>query len=124
MQLSPSVSLILIFGIFANNLAPSGSQRISARQDRIEEWIRTIREAPKGHSLSPSWTSKARPQVIGVGALPLQNEAEAPGPLSPQRAPQSLARQPNPSNFNDLKFRSPSTRTKRYPVQQGNASLL
>ena len=41
----------------------------------INQWIRTIREAPKGHSLSPSWTSKARPQIIGVADLPLQNEA-------------------------------------------------
>ena len=42
----------------------------------FQEWIRTIREAPKGHSMSPSWTSKSRPRVIGVGALPLQNEAD------------------------------------------------
>ena len=48
------------------------------RQDRINQWIRTIREAPKGHSLSPSWTSKSRPQVIGVANLPLQNEAVQP----------------------------------------------
>ena len=41
----------------------------------INQWIRTIREAPKGHSMSPSWTSKARPQIIGVADLPLQNEA-------------------------------------------------
>ena len=26
--------------------------------------------------MSPSWTSKSRPRVIGVGALPLQNEAD------------------------------------------------
>ena len=26
--------------------------------------------------MSPSWTSKSKPRVIGVGALPLQNEAD------------------------------------------------
>ena len=53
-------------------------QEFEERQDRINQWIRTIREAPKGHSLSPSWTSKSRPQVIGVANLPLQNEAVQP----------------------------------------------
>jgi hypothetical protein len=53
-------------------------QRIENRQDVINQWIRTIRESPKGHSLSPSWTTKSRPQVIGVAHLPLQNEAVRP----------------------------------------------
>ncbi len=46
------------------------------REDVINDWIRKIREAPKGHSMSPSWSSKSRIPVIGVGELPLQNEAE------------------------------------------------
>ena len=46
------------------------------REDVINDWIRRIRQAPKGHSLSPSWSTKSRIPVIGVGRLPLQNEAE------------------------------------------------
>jgi len=49
----------------------------SSRQDEvIDDWVRKIREGPKGHSLSPSWSSKSRIPAIGVGELPLQNEVE------------------------------------------------
>ena len=81
MQLSLVFFLTLLFPLAL-------SQRLignNRRQAVINEWIRTIREAPKGHSMSPSWTSKARPQVIGVGELPLQNEAVPVQPIVPNR---------------------------------------
>lgn len=73
------------------------------RQAVINEWIRTIREAPKGHSMSPSWTSKARPQVIGVGELPLQNEAVPVQPQVPNRL------------YKNSQSPIQSNRFKRYP---------
>ena len=82
------------------------SQRLlgnNRRQAVINEWIRTIREAPKGHSMSPSWTSKARPQVIGVGELPLQNEAVPVQPQVPNRL------------FKNSQSPIQSNRFKRYP---------
>ena len=69
---------------FTASAASDSSAR--RRQDVIREWIRTIREAPKGHSMSPSWTSKSRPQIIGVAELPLQNEAV---PVSSSAVPHS-----------------------------------
>lgn len=84
----------------------SQSQRLlgnNRRQAVINEWIRTIREAPKGHSMSPSWTSKARPQVIGVGELPLQNEAVPVQPQVPNRL------------YKNSQSPIQSNRFKRYP---------
>ena len=50
-------------------------QRFNRRQDVINDWIRTIRQSPKAHSISPSWNGKSPYNVIGVSNLPLQNEA-------------------------------------------------
>ena len=63
-------------------VAFSSSQRLHSqrRQDRINEWIKTIKQSPKGHSISPSWNGKSPYDVIGVSALPLQNEAETKPP--------------------------------------------
>ena len=66
--------------------------------------------------MSPSWTRKARPQVIGVGALPLQNEANSVSPY-----PSSSYQKSKPS-FSLKKFKNPfsglrdaALRSKRYP---------
>jgi hypothetical protein len=53
-------------------LASAAAATASRREDVIDDWIRKIREAPKGHSMSPSWSTKSRIPVIGVGELPLQ----------------------------------------------------
>ena len=90
------------------------------RQDRINQWIRTIREAPKGHSLSPSWTSKSRPQVIGVANLPLQNEAVQPNRQHSSNN-QFHEKKHSVPNFNSIskhKFNAAAggpLRQKRYP---------
>ena len=97
MQLSLVLILTLAQGLWGQRLLGQRLGGNNRRQAVINEWIRTIREAPKGHSMSPSWTSKARPQVIGVGELPLQNEAV------PQ-VPNRLFKQPKQTN-----------RLKRYP---------
>lgn len=102
MQLSPSFVLLLL--VAASALAQRYNN--NRRQEVIQEWIRTIREAPKGHSMSPSWTSKSRPKVIGVGELPLQNEASGP------------ASNVDSSPKSPFKFRNPFsgfTRSKRKP---------
>ena len=58
-------------------------QMDSRRIDLINEWIDRIRSAPKGHSMSPSWTSKSLGSIkpLGVGVLPLQNERVDSYPL-------------------------------------------
>ena len=101
MQLSLVLILTLCQSLWAQRLV-LGQRSVgnNRRQAVINEWIRTIREAPKGHSMSPSWTSKARPQVIGVGELPLQNEA-VPQPQVPNRLfrqTQRLKRYPGKHN--------------------------
>jgi len=119
MKLSP---FIIIFLATVSDYCLS--QRINSRKDRIQEWIRTIREAPKGHSMSPSWTSKSRPRVIGVGALPLQNEADVSSYPSGAVSsfPSSSQKSKKPS-FSLKKFKNPfsglreSIRGKRYPQQ-------
>ena len=73
--LSKLVSVLVVYILCNKITSGQRNNNINNRQDVINQWIRTIREAPKGHSLSPSWTSKARPQIIGVANLPLQNEA-------------------------------------------------
>jgi len=50
--------------------------QFNRRDEVIGDWVRRIREGPKGHSMSPSWSSRSRIPVIGVGDLPLQNEAD------------------------------------------------
>ena len=50
--------------------------QFNRRDEIIGDWVRRIREGPKGHSMSPSWSSKSRIPAIGVGDLPLQNEAD------------------------------------------------
>ena len=75
LQLSPAVLLLLLAILGSINAQPFRNKQPNDRRDVIQKWIRTIQEAPKGHSMSPSWTSRSRPQVIGVGELPLQNEA-------------------------------------------------
>ena len=106
------------------------------RQDRINEWIRTIREAPKGHSMSPSWTSKSnRPQVISVSNLPLQNEAVRVQPKYQQQNQHSSNRDFHDKqlstvpNFNSIiskhKFNSAAggggpLRQKRYPGKKNS----
>ena len=104
MKLSPyhQVLLGLILLILADNHA-SQAQR---REEVIKDWIRTIREAPKGHSMSPSWTSKARPRVIGTGELPLQNEVSAPSADNYPIRPKFTSNNP---------FSNSGFRTKRYP---------
>merc|ERR1712226_1681572 len=57
--------------------------------------------------MSPSWTSKARPQVIGVGELPLQNEAVPVQPQVPNRF------------YKNSQSPIQSNRIKRYPDNQG-----
>ena len=75
--------------------------------------------------MSPSWTRKARPQVIGVGALPLQNEAGN----SVSSYPSSSYQKSKPS-FSLKKFKNPfsglreSIRGKRYPQQPGKPIFL
>ena len=61
----------------------SGLQIDSRRIDVINEWIDRIRSAPKGHSMSPSWTSKSLRGIkpLGVASLPLQNERVDTFPL-------------------------------------------
>jgi len=54
--------------------SPAERGEAGGRRDAIGEWIRTIREKPRAHSLSPSWNGKSPYEVIGVSALPLQNE--------------------------------------------------
>ena len=110
MQLSPK--RILFFAFLAT--CCYGQRSNNRRQDVINEWIRTIREAPKGHSMSPSWSSKQRPQVIGVGELPLQNEVAGPGGSGPRASQKpSLG----------FKFKNPfSSRPKRY--NSGNNFVL
>ena len=105
------------------------------RQDRINEWIRTIREAPKGHSMSPSWTSKSnRPQVISVSNLPLQNEAVRVQPKYQQQNQHSSNRDFHDKqlstvpNFNSIsKFKNFNAaagggplRQKRYPGKKNS----
>lgn len=41
----------------AHSCAGQGSNR---REAVIQDWIQKIREAPRGHSMSPSWSSKSR----------------------------------------------------------------
>ena len=101
----PPLSLVFFLTLLGNAVEIR-SQRLlgnNRRQAVINEWIRTIREAPKGHSMSPSWTSKARPQVIGVGELPLQNEAVPVQPQVPNRL------------FKNSQSPIQSNRFKRYP---------
>ena len=54
----------------------SSYQLDSRKIDVINEWIDRIKSAPKGHSMSPSWTSKSIGSIkpLGVSSLPLQNE--------------------------------------------------
>ncbi len=107
----------------ASGAAASPSSKSLRRQDVINEWIRTIREAPKGHSLSPSWTSKSRPQVIGVAELPLQNEAANPivVPQQNSRPPVSFKRPKKSSASPPSRPRTPTSsstsRFNKFPVQ-------
>ena len=70
-------TVVVVVAVLAVEMC-CGQQQLTSnrREDVINDWIRRIREAPKGHSMSPSWSSKSRIPVIGVGELPLQNEAE------------------------------------------------
>ena len=79
--------------------------------------------------MSPSWTSKSRPRVIGVGALPLQNEADVSSYPSGASYPSSSQKSKKPS-FSLKKFKNPfsslreSIRPKRYPQQPGKTFFL
>ena len=61
----------ICLAVLAHNCAGQGSNR---REAVIQDWIRKIREAPKGHSMSPSWSTKSRipvkfPYISGVGGV-------------------------------------------------------
>ena len=51
LKMKPTWTLLL-FGLSGVCCAQQGAGR---RDDVINDWIRRIREAPKGHSMSPSW---------------------------------------------------------------------
>ncbi len=40
---------------------PGGNN--NRRQEVIQEWVRKIKQSPRGHSLSPSWSGKSPYQV-------------------------------------------------------------
>ena len=102
------------------------AQNSNRREAVINEWIRTIREAPKGHSISPSWSSKSRIPVIGVGGLPLQNEGEISSARlgvyqqqQPQQQPASFQSQGMPDNKTSiLEFENNTSRSFVKPLQR------
>ncbi len=67
------LSVINIFLILLVSLNVCQSQQ-RRQGSLIDEWIRTIRQSPRAHSLSPSWNGKSPYDVIGVSNLPLQTE--------------------------------------------------
>ncbi len=92
-----SVALLLLLP--ASNVH---CQRADRRQDTIDEWIRTIKQSPRAHSLSPSWNGRSPYSVIGVSDLPLQNEVseeEAANRLERRRPPSPPAPQPQTSSL-------------------------
>lgn len=66
----------LIYLVVAITFPTFAHGQFNRRDEIIGDWVRRIREGPKGHSMSPSWSSKSRIPAIGVGDLPLQNEAD------------------------------------------------
>lgn len=69
--------VVLVHNVRSIRIQKRQQQR---RQEVISDFLQTLKNTPKAHSISPSWNGKSQYQVIPINHLPLQNEANVQSP--------------------------------------------
>ncbi|XP_059088801.1 uncharacterized protein LOC131884923 [Tigriopus californicus] len=109
------IGLVLVQTVRTIRIQKRQQQR---RQEVISDFLQTLKNTPKAHSLSPSWNGKSQYQVVPINHLPLQNEANVESPSAVAASSQVL----NIGGFSDLGGGFPSPNNKGFSDFAASAS--